>query len=146
VNNRLMPSIRLLSRSVFRWLIVALLFGQLAVAAYACPSWAFGAAITDQSSASVVPLANVQGAAVANCDDAMGAMDPELSNLCAEHCKGGDDKDNIRSVDVPVARLRALYEIPRPLLAPVRRPTATTAGVLAFAFPPHAILHCVLRT
>ena len=80
------------------------------------------------------------------CDDMVGAMDSESPNLCAEHCKQGNQSDQASTLTVPVALLTALYTTTPALpgKAPPR-PTAATLSALVAASPPHAILHCVYR-
>lgn len=135
------------SRSMIRWLIGALLFGQLAIAAYACQAWTSGAAGPDHSIVVSTPTHVTPDNAIPDCNDSMGANDPQSSNLCAEHCKAGDQSDHARSMVVPLPWLHALYESPRPPLRnPGRRPMAAPVSALVAASPPHAIVHCVLRT
>jgi hypothetical protein len=122
-------------------LIGVLLFAQLAVAAYACPGLAAKAPVAAMASAEVA--VDVQ---MPDCDDMVGAMDPESANLCAEHCKQGKQSDQAPTLTVPLAMLTALYTTPPTLPgnAPPR-PAAATLSALVAASPPHAILHCVYR-
>lgn len=133
-------------RSIARTLVCALLFGQLAIAAYACP----GLAMASGSSVGAVQAAAVdaaQDAAMPDCDDAMGAMDPASANLCAEHCKHGQQSDQAPTLSVPAAAPAPWYRVPavsEPTPAP--RPPARWISALVAASPPHAIAHCVFRT
>ncbi len=132
---------RSLLRGLARGLIGVLLFAQLAVAAYACPGLA--------AKAPAAALASADAAADAempDCDDMVGAMDPESANLCAEHCKQGKQSDQAPTLTVPVGMLTALYTTTptQPGKAPPR-PAAATLSALVAASPPHAILHCVYR-
>lgn len=130
-----------LLRSLARGLIGMLLLAQLAVAAYACPGLA--AKAPDTAAVSAVAAMDAQ---MPGCDDMVGAMDPESANLCAEHCKQGNQSDQASTLTVPVALLTALYTTTPalPVKAPPR-PTAATLSALVAASPPHAILHCVYR-
>lgn len=128
-------------RGLARGLISVLLLAQLAVAAYACPGLAAKAPAAAMASAD-----GAMDARMTDCDDMVGAMDPESANLCAEHCKQGQQSDQASTLTVPVAMLTALYTTPpaMPGKAPPR-PAAATLSALVAASPPHAILHCVYR-
>lgn len=135
-------------RSVAQLLIGCLLFSQLAVAAYACPGTpaqmsVAGSAEADAGKASM----DVASQSMPNCEDmAMGALDPQNSNLCAEHCKFGQQSDQASTLTVPAAMLMALYFAP---LVPVPmarlHPAAATPSALVATSPPHTILHCCFR-
>jgi hypothetical protein len=124
-----------------RSLIGMLLLAQLAVAAYACPGLAALA-----PAASVVSTYAAMDAQMPGCDDMVGAMDPESANLCAEHCKQGQQSDHASTLSAPVAMFTALYTTTpaSPGKAPPRAAAATLSALVA-ASPPHAILHCVYR-
>ena len=147
-------------RGLARCLVGALFLAQLAVAAYACPglsSAVDAGARTGQkqsmtpASASLQVEATSDSAAAAtsaqmpNCGDMAGAMDPDAANLCAEHCKYGQQSDHASTLTVPVGSFNALYTTPVVPLAPLPRSAAALTGVLLAASPPHAILHCVFR-
>lgn len=140
-------------KAVARGLIGAVLLTQMVIAAYACPALsqpsaanmqmsASGASVDEQSSANAgMPMAQAS-----NCDDMAGAMDPSSPNLCAEHCKYGQQSDHAPTLNAPAAVLTALYAMPLvPVTAPPPRPAAATLSALVAASPPHAILHCVHR-
>jgi hypothetical protein len=138
-------------RSVAQLLIGCLLFSQLAVAAYACPDAVSrgvqismaGSAEADISKVSM----DVASQSMSNCEDmAMGALDPQNANLCAEHCKFGQQSDQASTLTVPAAILLALYFAPL-VPAPVARlrPAAATPSALVATSPPHTILHCCFR-
>lgn len=139
-------------RSVAQVLIGCLLFAQLAVAAYACPGATamegpmsmVGAAEMDADKTSLAVLEP----SVSNCEDmAMGRTDPPNANLCAEHCKLGQQSDQASTLTVPAALLMALYFAPLvPAPAAVLRPAAASPSALVAASPPHTILHCCFRT
>ena len=125
-------------RSIARWLAAALLIAQLAVAAYACPSFNFAAAGDPQTEAALV---------AAGCDEPMGQADAAHPHLCAEHCKTGQQSDHAASLVLPLPASTLLYPQRAPPLQPIsRRPVADPLSDLVAATPPHAILHCVRRT
>jgi hypothetical protein len=136
-------------RIVARLLIGAVFAAQWAVAAYACPALSTGA----MTQLAVVG-AGEQGAAqagmtmdaVVDCDDMVGSMDSASPNLCAEHCKQGQQSDQTSSLTVPTAILTLRYAL-RALTetAAVPRVVDIAPTVRVAAFPPHAILHCVFR-
>lgn len=136
---------RSLLRSIGRWLVGVVLIGQLAIAAHACPSWAQGSGVDESRGA--VPLAASAAPALLgeHCDDPMGADDVQATNLCAEHCRVGDQGERPSALAVPAAWPVALYQNP-PLPELPDRSRATWLSALVAASPPHAILHCVRRT
>jgi hypothetical protein len=121
-------------RAVGRALIGVVLFAQLSVSAYACPGVSAAGTL-----ATTLPSAM-------DCEDMTGAMDASSPNLCAEHCKYGQQSDHAPTLNAPAAVLTALYAMPVvPETAPPARPAAATLSALVAASPPHAILHCVHR-
>lgn len=140
-------------RTVARGLVGVLFMAQLAVAAYACPAMAPGGSanmsMPEQSASSDERGQADVGTSMApssGCDDMVGAMDPSSPNLCAEHCKQGQQSDKASTLNAPVAVLTALYAKPlAPEMAPPPRPVAATLSALVAASPPHTILHCVYR-
>lgn len=140
-------------RAVVRGLVVALLMAQMAIAAYACPALSSAAAGNMQMPATSTSPdergqvnAGMPMARTSNCDDMAGAMDPSSANLCAEHCKYGQQSDKAPTLNAPPVVLTALYATPLvPETAPPLRPAAATLSALVAACPPHAILHCVYR-
>jgi len=138
-------------RVICRVLIGVVLFAQLAVSAYACPALPSAAMPT---SASAARDGDASDAAMATTDrqapdcDAMaaGTMDPDLANLCAEHCRHGQQSDQAATLTVPAALLTALYLAPPAVQPEIRpRPAADATSALVAASPPHAILHCCFR-
>jgi hypothetical protein len=145
-----------LVRMVARGLIGLLLFSQLAIAAYACPALSAGLAgglSTEMSMGQDAVAATdgsldsaVQGGAP--CADMVGATDAASGNLCAEHCKYGQQSDHASTLTVPAVLLTAIYPMTPwvPEAASPPRPAAASLSALVAASPPHAILHCVSRT
>jgi hypothetical protein len=140
-------------RVVARGLVGVLFTAQMAIAAYACPALSSGAmgnaqmpaesaSLDDQSTAA----ADKPVAPMSNCEEMAGTMDAALPNLCAEHCKYGQQSDYASTLNAPTAVLTALYAVPPvPVPALLPRPAAATMSALVAASPPHAILHCVHR-
>ena len=140
---------RLFVRGLVRWIVVALLFGQLAIAAYACPAWRANTADAGQrgSVGADCVMAGDDGVTNADSGAPIGALDFDSPNLCAEHCKYGQQSDQTIGVNVPVAIRWVPFDNNPPRLVESRlRPTAATVSALVSACPPHAILHCVRRS
>ena len=138
-----MPLTRTLRRRIVAIVAMAVLFAQFAVSAYACPL-----ALTSGAMASnVADSAAAPAAAMPGCDGTMaGALDPAAPNLCAEHCKQGQQSDQAATLSVPAAVMTALYATqPVPVTSASPRPAAATLSALVAASPPHAIAHCVYR-
>ncbi len=126
------------SRQTRRWwsggLIAALLFLQLATAAYACPLVARAAMPAD------MPCAEMM---------ARGLMNDEAHpGLCAEHCKAG--AMNVDAGHAPVVQAFA----PAAVLAVLPEPTAQVLPATWAAHdrqrrrappPTHTVLHCCYR-
>ena len=132
---------RSLLRRVAGWLVGVLLLAQMAVASYACP--ALSAAL--RAGQAPQAAAQAMAAAMPDCSEMAGALDPGSANLCAEHCKYGQQSDQAPSLLLPVALLTVLYTTP-PASAPALPSAAAAAQDARLAPPPgHAVLHCVYR-
>lgn len=126
-------------RTVARGLVGVLLFAQMAIAAYACPAVSSTMAVEMRTPTTVA-------APMPDCAAMAGAMDPTSANLCAEHCKYGQQSDQASTLTVPAVLLNVLYTTPlvtEPGLPP--RAAAASPSALVAACPPHTILHCVYR-
>lgn len=147
-----------MSRTFKRWvcraLIGLLVFMQLAVAAYACPSLSPSSSHFQQEQiAGENGVQSMAGMAIADsengivdCDQMADGLDKNAPNLCAEHCRYGQQSDQTSTLTVPAALLMALYFAPLvPNLTAELRPAAATPSALIAASPPHAILHCCFR-
>ena len=121
-------------------LVGLLLFAQLAIAAYACPGL-----LSEGGTSS--HLAATSGDQVINCDDMAAQQSaPASNNLCAEHCRYGQQSDQTPTIVVPAALLNVRYSAPL-LLEPAsfpRKAAADTNSRVATG-PPHAIVHCCFR-
>ncbi len=144
---------RSLLRAIARGLVGAVLAAQMAISAYACPALSLRPAAhlalpdagvaTGESETAKTNLPMVQPS---NCEAMMGGLDASSPNLCAEHCKYGQQTDHVPTLNAPAFVLTAWYVMPLvPMLAPPPRPAAATLRALAAVDPPHAILHCVHR-
>ena len=111
--------------------LVALLFAQFSVAAYACPS-------TAKTAAEVMTGMD--------CEGMVSQLDPAFPNLCAEHCQYDSQTDQPRTPTAPAVALVSLYVVPLSpaLIEPSQRAIASSSLLSARA-PPHTILHCCFR-
>jgi hypothetical protein len=134
-----MKTLRDWSRPISRVLVGVFLFAQLAVSGYACPGLAQAPSpATDQLQAQQAD------AMPPGCNH----LDQKASNLCAEHCKVGQQSSDTAPVPVVLApALSVLYVLPydRQASEGPAAPGSSIDPLLAAAPPPHAILHCVLR-
>ena len=142
---------RRLLRMVGRALIGTLLFAQMAIAAYACPGLFAGSSGEPQTMSSTMPADDLamrsdQQATTCADMDMTGAADPSSANLCAEHCRYGQQSDHAPTLTVPVVLLTTLFITPYATdVATPPRPAAAVSTALASVDPPHAILHCCIR-
>ncbi len=152
-------------RGLARCLAGVLFLAQMTIAAYACPGLSSSIAASaplgqmqpmTQTSVPAAPQVEVSrafgadaaaamAAQVPDCSDMAGAMDPNAANLCAEHCKYGQQSDHASTLTVPAVILNALYTTPAVPPTPLLQSAAALKGVPVAASPPHAILHCVFR-
>jgi len=120
-------------------LIGAILFAQMAVAAYACPNLATGEGSTVAATASAESMP-------ADCDQMAGMLDPAAPNLCSAHCHNHEQSaDHADAPALPPALFAALYWVVAPALAEPQTQTSETSVLHAALPPPHAILHCCFR-
>ena len=129
---------RALNKLICRMLVGVFLFGQLAVAGYACPG--LGQA--------PFPVMQAQASAPESMPTGCDQMDPKAANLCAQHCHFGQQSTDTAAVPVVLAPMPALLYVLRTEddAAGGRGPSLRTRDpLLAAAPPPHALLHCVLR-
>ena len=144
---------RALSKAIGRLLIGVLLFAQLAVASYACPSLPGTASMAEASPemAMVATAAPENANAPESADMPPGCelSDQDAANLCAEHCHFGQQSAHTALAPVVHATIPTLlYLLP---VEPAHMPgsgrsfPAPDANLAAAHPPPHAILHCVLR-
>ena len=143
---------RSVSKSISRMLIGVLLFAQFAVAGYACPILSGRASMSKGNAATVVLVAAAADAAFAppaamppGCEE----MDTAFANLCAEHCRFGQQSADTAPAPVVHAAIPTfLYSLPfepAHALGSGRSIPAPDACLAAAPEPPHAILHCVFR-
>ncbi len=136
-----MPLSRALSKAIGRWLIGVLLFAQFMVASYACPG--VSGMTTSPKGGDVMVMASMGP----GCDQM--EMDQDAANLCAEHCRFGQQSADTAPVPVLHAVIATLlYSLPvEPAhsLGSRRHVPATDVSLAAAPPPPHAILHCVFR-
>lgn len=127
-----------IQRTVSRVLIAAILFAQVAVAAYACPGLVTSSVeMTSVSTTSAMPI---------DCAQMAGMLDPAAPSLCSAHCHSHEQSaDHADSPVLPPALFATLYWLAaQTSVDPVS--DAPDASVLHAALPPpHAILHCCFR-
>lgn len=135
-----MSSSRAWRQSLCRLLIGVVLLAQFAVASYACPGLDVRGTIASVPAPATLPADMPPG-----CDQ----MDPDSANLCAEHCRAGQQSaDTAAAAMVGVGVAAHLYSIPTDALhGPACGGWRPIPGALPDAAPepPHAILHCVFR-
>jgi hypothetical protein len=133
------------TKTIAKLLVAVLVTAQLMVAAYACPWLNVTATRSIDTPVAAHAATSATHAAMPGCNETMPALDSGSPNLCAEHCKYGQQSDRCTSVDVPPALLTPLYATAgAPAVA--RRPCVTAwLSALVAASPPHAIAHCVWR-
>lgn len=144
---------RALSKTISRLLIGVFLFAQFAVAGYACPGLSAMTSMPKGDDAMVMPsaaapvdfAASKSAAMAPGCDQ----IDQDAANLCAEHCRFGQQSADTAPVPVVFAAIPTLlYSFPiepAHLLGSGRSFPTADSGVAAAPPPPHAILHCVYR-
>ena len=126
------------NRWLFSWLSLALLFMQIAAAAYACPA---GAAAT-----APVVMAEMPG-----CSGNMsGTMDPDQPQLCQAHCQQGSQTvQPTPASDAPATPvLLAVLDWTRAALLPAQaacRTSTVTSGGSPPGSPPLYLSLLVLR-
>lgn len=127
-----------LRRLFSRLLIAAILFAQMAVSAYACPSL-----LTSSVDAATVATTDSMPM---DCDQMAGMLDLAAPSLCAAHCHNHEQSaDHADSPVLPPALFATLYWVVAQ--TPVEPVSDTPdASVLHAALPPpHSILHCCFR-
>ena len=152
---------RTLLRGVARSLVGLIVLAQLTISAYACPGVSSallraaqppaaatvqteaGGALRVDAEANAEP--NAEASPMPDCSGMTGAMDDDSANLCAEHCKFGQQGDHPPALTVPPALLNALYATPPVPERPIWRDAARPTCVPVAAAPPHSIQHCVFR-
>ena len=125
-------------RDMCRLLIAAILFAQMAVSAYACPSLL-------KSGVEAATVVKTDSTPI-DCDQMVGMLDPEAPSLCSTHCHNNEQiADHADAPMLAPTVLAALYWLVThdPVEAVCDTPEAS---VLHAALPPpHAILHCCFR-
>ncbi|CAM3698467.1 hypothetical protein [Roseateles saccharophilus] len=130
---------RALNQLICRVLIGLVLFAQFAVASYACPTGEYGSAHAPVHALEQVVDAASHGA---------GDLDHKAPNLCAEHCKTGQQANDASPAPVIAQPTPGLFYVLTGVEADTAgaQAVAATDPLLDVPPPPHAILHCVLRT
>jgi len=125
-------------RIIARMSVAAVLFTQLAVAAYACPAVEGPAAVIAAASA------DAMRAAMPGCEmnDSTGSP-----NLCLQHCQAGDQSvQTLPQLAVPAFAAASLVVVFEPALSEAGRGNAPLSASPAYAAsPPPLIRFGVLR-
>lgn len=133
-------------RALKHWICLlmvgVILFAQMSVAAYACPS----NMVSGNATADAITAMD----AMVDCEqmgEGMGRhLDQANPGLCAEHCHPTQQSDHTQAPTVPAALLIALYTVA--LTVDASRPDGlapTADSRLHAAPPPLSILHCCFR-
>ena len=125
-------------RLIARVSVAAVLFTQLAIAAYACPAVEGPAAVIAAASA------DAMRAAMPGCEMNDGAVTP---NLCLQHCQAGDQSvQTLPQVAVPAFAAVSLVVVFEPALSDSGHGNAPMSASPAHAAsPPPLIRFGVLR-
>ncbi|RRS03494.1 hypothetical protein EIP75_14640 [Aquabacterium soli] len=133
---------RALKHWICRLMVGVILFAQMSVAAYACPS----NMVSGNATADAITAMD----AMVDCEqmgEGMGRhLDQANPGLCAEHCHPTQQSDHTQAPTVPAALLIALYTVA--LTVDASRPDGlapTADSRLHAAPPPLSILHCCFR-
>ncbi len=133
---------RALKHWICRLMVGVILFAQMSVAAYACPS--------NMVSGNATADAITAMGAMVDCEqmgEGMGRhLDQANPGLCAEHCHPTQQSDHTHAPTVPAALMIALYTVA--LTVDASRPDGlapTADSRLHAAPPPLSILHCCFR-
>jgi hypothetical protein len=136
-----MPLRKSLRRWLSGWLVLAILFTQVATAAYACP---MATAALGQGTAAMaaMPCAEMMPGGGAT------ALDLEQPGLCMHHCQDGSlalDQTNPESVPAPALLPALTVRMPDP--AGLASPTWAARQRIRERAPPlpHSIDHCCYR-
>lgn len=140
-------------RLLVRWIVVALLLAQWAIASHACAM--VGAVVTAAGQSAleateVSALADGQRSGpmqMVDCEQMTSTMAYAEDIVCAEHCKFGDQGDSPATPAFP----GGFPPLAHASLSPddallTQRMVQARRDSLTLSPPPHAILHCVLRT
>lgn len=138
-----MFSRRSLRRWLSGWLVLAVLFTQLATAAYACP---MASAAIEQSAettdAEVMPCASMMAGAAGMM------LDADQPGLCMQHCQAGSqtvDQSNPAAVPAPALLPTLKLRTPEPACGALPAWAAHRRSRDSAPPLPHSIDHCCYR-
>lgn len=148
-------------RLIARWMILAMVLTQVAVSAYACPSYsqmgltgqqpetssiAAADAAVAMPNPKVATAANSSQGPMLNCDGMLGRLDAAAPNLCDACCHHDQQPDHASSLAAPAVILNSLYAVPVLVATPIpARFDAPSSSDLVAAAPPRTVLHCCWR-
>ena len=130
-------------RVICRVLASAILFAQVTVSAHAC-AYDVGKLVAGPVEPATADAAAMAAVRPGSDCDMMSESPAGMSAQCAEHCKYGQQADQMQSVTVPALVLTALYPSPARAALRLTRPSSAADTAIAPS-PPHAILHCCFR-
>lgn len=123
---------RVYSRAVSLFAIVALLFSQLAVSAYACPMLAESMRARDV----------VIDASASSCDE----TDMGQPSLCQKHCENGQQNVNDAGSPLASVALAPAFVVSLPIVpSPVVRSATLYPSLVHATSPPLSIRNCCFR-
>ncbi len=135
---------RIFLRGLTRLLIGSLLSMQIALAAHVCTVGLLMPKVQGDRQQAVVAAVIAADREAQPC---VAGTDDASDGICGEHCKRGQQSDQAGSLVVPVGWLIARYVVEPPAdPAPLGHQGTGVRSVITGGDPPHAILHCVLRT
>ncbi len=121
---------------------MALLFSQIAVAAYACPAIGERAGFAEATAMAGMPCAEMMAAGV--------PLDPQQPTLCMQHCQFGSTTqvvDHVPAVFAPVTAFPALFTVSGDERLELGLSSWVDHERLRYRPPPlaHSIAHCCYR-
>lgn len=135
----------MLRRTVRRWLsgtlVLAILFTQLAIAAYACPA-THGSPGDAAQAQPVMPCAQMMTSGM--------ALDPDQPGLCQQHCQFGNTQqtgDAVQSLSLPAATLGLACSVTPAFALALGSAVRAAQQLRRERAPPlpHSIAHCCHR-
>jgi len=140
-----------LRRLICRILAGVMLLSQLMIAAHACPVQASGMAPMQAMADAAGAMAGTgPDGDMADCEQMGGQVlaptDTASPNLCAGHCRFGEQSDQVNTPALPAAVPISLYTVPPVPEARVpSSPSAASAAPTPAGSPPLAVLLCRYR-
>lgn len=141
-----MTMLRALKHWICRLMVGVILFAQMSVVAYACPSNVVSGNAPADAITPMAAMVDCEQMSVQVGEGLSRHLDQANPGLCAEHCHPTQQSDHTQVPTVPAALLIALYTVA--LMVDASRPDGlapTADSRLHAAPPPLSILHCCFR-